>query len=153
MAAQPIVSQAFDHISETFETNMNGTMNVIEASRRVESIKSIAVITTDKVYLNEGAHNTNHLEEDYLGAHEPYGLSKVASELVVDAFNISALSHEEKIYTFRSGSVIGGGDTSENRLLPQIAKNVFYGDKLQIRNLEASRPWQHVLDTLFGCIS
>ena len=150
MAAQPIVSRAFDHISETFETNMNGTMNLIEASRNVESVKSIAVITTDKVYLNEEENNTNHLEEDYLGAHEPYGLSKVATELVVDAFNTSASNHEEKIYTFRSGNVIGGGDTSENRLLPQIANNVFSGDKLQIRNLEASRPWQHALDTLYG---
>jgi CDP-glucose 4,6-dehydratase len=150
MAAQPIVSRAFDHISETFETNMNGTMNLIEASRQASSVKSIAVITTDKVYLNEDANNINHLEEDYLGAHEPYGLSKVASELVVDAFNTSASNHEERIYTFRSGNVIGGGDTSENRLLPQIANNVFSGDKLQIRNLEASRPWQHVLDTLYG---
>ncbi len=150
MAAQPIVSRAFDHISETFETNMNGTMNLIEVSRDVDSVKSIAVVTTDKVYLNEEVNNTDHLEDDYLGAHEPYGLSKVAAELVVDAFNTSASSHKEKIYTFRSGNVIGGGDTSENRLLPQIANNVFSGEELQIRNLEASRPWQHVLDTLHG---
>lgn len=150
MAAQPIVSRAFERISETFEINMNGTMNLIEASRSVGSAKSIAVITTDKVYLNELENNINHSEADYLGAHEPYGLSKVASELVVDAFNISASNHDEKIYTFRSGNVIGGGDTSENRLLPQIAHNVFDGEKLEIRNLDASRPWQHVLDTLYG---
>lgn len=150
MAAQPIVSRAFERISETFEINLNGTMNLIEASRAVSSVKSIAVITTDKVYLNDLANNRNHTEEDFLGAHEPYGLSKVASELVVDAFNTSASTHDEKIYTFRSGNVIGGGDTSENRLLPQIAHTVFGGGKLHIRNLDASRPWQHVLDTLFG---
>lgn len=150
MAAQPIVSRAFERISETFETNLNGTMNLIEASRSVGSAKSIAVITTDKVYLNELGKNTNHSEADYLGAHEPYGLSKVASELVVDAFNVSASNHDEKIYTFRSGNVIGGGDTSENRLLPQIAHSIFIGEKLTIRNLDASRPWQHVLDTLYG---
>ena len=150
MAAQPIVSRAFERISETFETNMTGTMNLIEASKTAGSVKSIAVITTDKVYLNELANNTCHTEEDYLGAHEPYGLSKVASELVVDAFNAAASSHNDKIYTFRSGNVIGGGDTSENRLLPQIAYNIFGGENLQIRNLNASRPWQHVLDTLYG---
>jgi CDP-glucose 4,6-dehydratase len=150
MAAQPIVSRAYDHISETFETNINGTLNLIEACKSAGTVKSLAVVTTDKVYLNEEINNVNHLESDPLGAHEPYGLSKVACEFVVDAYNTTASNHVEKIYTFRSGNVIGGGDASENRLLPQIAKNVFGGEELQIRNLEASRPWQHVLDTLHG---
>lgn len=150
MAAQPIVSRAFDHIPETFETNMNGTLNLIEACKSAGTVKSLAIVTTDKVYLNEELNNVSHLESDPLGAHEPYGLSKVACEFVVDAYNTTASKHVEKIYTFRSGNVIGGGDVSENRLLPQIAKNVFGGEDLQIRNLDASRPWQHVLDTLHG---
>jgi CDP-glucose 4,6-dehydratase len=129
---------------------MNGTLNLIEASRSAGSVKSLAIVTTDKVYLNAEANNIIHSESDPLGAHEPYGLSKVACEFVVDAYNSTASNHHERLYTFRSGNVIGGGDTSENRLLPQIAKNIFGGVNLEIRNLEASRPWQHVLDTLFG---
>lgn len=150
MAAQPIVSRAYEQIPETFETNINGTLNLIEASRSAGSVKSLAIVTTDKVYLNKDANNIIHIEGDPLGAHEPYGLSKVACEFVVDAYNTTSSNLDEKIYTYRSGNVIGGGDTSENRLLPQIANNVFWGEKLQIRNLDASRPWQHVLDTLYG---
>ncbi len=99
MAAQPIVSRAYNQISETFETNLNGTLNLIEACRFAGSVKSLAIVTTDKVYQNGEINNVNHLESDPLGAHEPYGLSKVACEFGVDAYNTTASSHVEKIYT------------------------------------------------------
>lgn len=150
MAAQPIVSKAFDYVAETFHTNVQGTVNVIESSCLVKSIKSIAVVTTDKVYINNALHNTSHAESDFLGAEEPYGLSKVGTELVVDAYNAAEPDVNKKLYTFRSGNVIGGGDLALNRLLPDLGRHIFNGFELQIRNLTASRPWQHVLDTLFG---
>lgn len=150
MAAQPIVSKAFENIQETFEINVLGTMNVIEAARKTKSVKSIAIVTTDKVYSNEGIEKLSHREESALGSNEPYGLSKVASELVVDAYNVVNTLIDQHIYTFRSGNVIGGGDSTANRLLPELSRHVFNNDKLTIRNLNASRPWQHVLDTLHG---
>ncbi len=150
MAAQPIVSKAFENIHETFEINVLGTMNVIEAARKIESVKSIAIVTTDKVYSNESIEVLSHKEESALGSNEPYGLSKVASELVVDAYNAVNEVIDKHIYTFRSGNVIGGGDLTANRLLPELSRHVFNNEKLKIRNPNASRPWQHVLDTLHG---
>jgi CDP-glucose 4,6-dehydratase len=150
MAAQPIVSKAFEHVGKTFYTNVQGTVNVIESSRIAKSVKSFAVITTDKVYSNNALHNTSHVEDDPLGADEPYGLSKVGTELVVDAYNSTEPDINKKLYTLRSGNVIGGGDLALNRLLPDLGRHIFDGRELQVRNPNASRPWQHVLDTLYG---
>ncbi|PZM07414.1 CDP-glucose 4,6-dehydratase [Rhizobium tubonense] len=150
MAAQPLVRKSYAAPTETFEVNVMGTVNLLEAARSLKALRALLVVTTDKVYGNDetGRH---FVETDRLGGHDPYSGSKAAAELVVstyrDAFFRAGVA---RIATARGGNVLGGGDFSQDRIVPDIVRAAMAGKPLDIRNPYATRPWQHVLDCLNG---
>lgn len=147
LAAQPLVLQGVHDPVGTFATNVMGTVHVLEACRQSLTVRSCVIVTTDKVY-KAGATSIPHSEEDELGGHEPYGASKAGAELVASSF--ATLASRPHIATVRAGNVIGGGDWSQWRLLPDILVALDTGAELLLRSPEAVRPWQHVLDPLTG---
>lgn len=150
MAAQPLVIDSYKDPIRTFDINVLGSANVLEVATMTDSVRSIACITTDKVYQNNN-QNQRFLEGDVLRGKDPYSASKVAAESVIDTWrNLSKDRNNAKVLSFRSGNVIGGGDFSTNRLMPDIIRNIFLDEPLSIRNPQATRPWQHVLDPLLG---
>ena len=152
MAAQSLVIESYEDPIRTFETNVLGTANVLEVSTTSESVKTIACITTDKVYENNDDY-LRFLEGDKLRGKDPYSASKVGSESVIDAWrNLASRRNQATVLSLRSGNVIGGGDYSSNRLMPDLVRNVFLDKPILIRNPNSTRPWQHVLDPLLGYI-
>jgi len=152
LAAQPLVLDSYKRPIETFNTNIIGTLNVLECAREVNSIKSIIIITTDKVYKIK-KNNKTYNELDELGGLDPYSASKVGSEIIVNSYIKSFFQKtrlKNKISTARAGNVIGGGDFSTNRLIPDIVSSIKNKKKLIVRNPNHVRPWQHVLDPLMG---
>lgn len=152
LAAQPLVSQSFDDPLETLQTNIIGTANVLNAIRNVPSIKSVVIITTDKVYKVKNSNKSYH-EMDELGGKDPYSISKVSAELITNSFIESFFIDKNigsKISTARSGNVIGGGDYAKNRLLPDIINSLNAQKKIIIRNPQNVRPWQHVIEPTIG---
>jgi len=150
LAAQPLVSESYLNPKLTFETNVLGTVNLLTAAFKQQSVRTIEIVTTDKVYLNKNS-GKKFTENDSLGGNDPYSASKVATEAVVAAWRkISDNKFGPSVFSVRSGNVIGGGDLSRNRLLPDLVRNVFYSSNLEVRNLKSTRPWQYVLDPLFG---
>jgi len=150
MAAQPLVIDSYQDPKATFSTNVLGTLNLLEIVRK-NKIKSIVlVITTDKVYENlELNHAFN--ENDKLGGHDPYSASKAATEILTHSYRFSFFQGgNTRIATARAGNVIGGGDWSKDRLIPDIIRSFVNKEKLVIRNPQATRPWQHVLEPLNG---
>jgi CDP-glucose 4,6-dehydratase len=151
LAAQPLVRRAYRDPLETWSTNVIGTANVLEACRQQPSICSIVVITTDKCYQNN-EWEWGYRENDRLGGHDPYSASKAGSELVAASYR-SAFFHQPSsplLATARAGNVIGGGDWSEDRLIPDIVRAIERSQSLEIRSPKATRPWQHVLESLSG---
>lgn len=151
LAAQPLVSESYLDPINTFETNLNGTLNVLEEIK-LSSEKIVGVfITTDKVYLNK-ENPSGYVESDSLGGFDPYSASKAACEIAISAWQSSFIrsSGGSSVASARAGNVIGGGDWSKNRLIPDIYKSIENNSDLDVRNLKAIRPWQHVLDPLFG---
>jgi len=145
MAAQPIVRRSLQSGPETFATNVLGTVNVLEAARLAPPA-AVIVVTSDKVYADDGARRP-FVEEDALGGADPYSASKASAELVAGAYRASfALA----VATARAGNVIGGGDWSEDRLVPDAARASAAGTTMLVRNPSAVRPWQHVLCPLAG---
>jgi CDP-glucose 4,6-dehydratase len=150
LAAQPLVRRSYDEPLLTFETNAMGTANVLDVGKRIESVQAIAAITTDKVYRNDDS-GQSFTENSPLGGHDPYSASKVASEAAIMAWrSIDFGGYVKPIYSLRAGNVIGGGDLNNDRLLPDIIRSFQKNKTLLIRNPEATRPWQHVLDPLIG---
>jgi len=155
LAAQPLVIKSYKDPIETFSTNVMGTVNILEAIRRSSSIKSGVIITTDKCYENTNIKR-GYRENDPMGGHDPYSSSKGAAELVIASYQKSFFSiefYKQKgiaIGSVRAGNVIGGGDWSENRLIPDLIRAATSNKILQIRNPTATRPWQHVLEPLSG---
>jgi CDP-glucose 4,6-dehydratase len=149
LAAQPLVFQGMRDPAGTFSTNVMGTVQVLEACRQSDTVRSCIVVTTDKVYKG-GATSVPHSEEDELGGHEPYGASKAGAELVARSYVTLASDGRPQIATARAGNVIGGGDWSQWRLLPDLLATLDTGEELLLRNPGAVRPWQHVLDPLTG---
>jgi len=151
LAAQPLVRRSYQQPKETFDTNVGGTVNLLEAVRQTPSVRAVVVITTDKVYENR-EWLWGYREIDPLGGHDPYSASKAAAELVVSAYQRSfAEDHHGKtigIASARAGNVIGGGDWAEDRIIPDAVRAVRNGEKLHIRNPQSVRPWQHVLEPL-----
>jgi CDP-glucose 4,6-dehydratase len=150
MAAQPLVRRSIAQPVETFAINVLGTVHVLEALRNRPALSAALMVTTDKVYQNH-ERGISFGETDPLGGHEPYGASKAAAEIAVEAmartyFEGSGVA----IATARGGNVIGGGDFSSDRLVPDIIRAVDRGSKLALRNPSAIRPWQYVLDCLAG---
>jgi CDP-glucose 4,6-dehydratase len=152
LAAQPLVIESYKEPLKTFSTNIIGTLNLLESIREIKSIKSVVIITTDKVYkINK--KNISYKEFDQLGGFDPYSASKVGAEIVVDSYIKSFFKNtflSKKISTARAGNVLGGGDFSKNRLVPDIIRAINDNKKLVIRNPNHVRPWQHVLDPLMG---
>jgi CDP-glucose 4,6-dehydratase len=153
LAAQPLVRDSYDTPRETFDTNLMGTVNVLEAVRHVKSVKAIIVVTTDKCYQNN-EWIWPYREEDRLGGYDPYSSSKACAELATSAY-INSFFHNTDIHvaTVRAGNVIGGGDWSKDRLIPDFLKAIDCQETLFIRSPNAIRPWQHVLEPLSGYIS
>lgn len=156
LAAQPLVRESYKNPVATFESNVIGTLNILDCARKLESLKAIVVITTDKVYENK-EWIWGYRENDALGGYDPYSASKACAEIVTDSmrnsfFNINEFgkSHQVLIATARAGNVIGGGDWSEDRLIPDIIKAVCANKSVKIRNPKSTRPWQHVLEPLRG---
>jgi len=152
LAAQPLVLDSYKEPLKTFNTNIIGTLNLLESIRKIKSVKSIIIITTDKVYKIKKKNN-HYKELDELGGFDPYSASKVGAEIVVDSYIKSFFKNsilENRISTARAGNVIGGGDFSKNRLVPDIIYAINNKKKLRIRNPNHIRPWQHVLDPLMG---
>jgi CDP-glucose 4,6-dehydratase len=151
LAAQPLVLESYKNPVETFEVNVQGTVNVLEAIRQTTSVKVAVMITTDKCYENK-EWLWGYRENEPMGGHDPYSASKGAAELVINAYRRSFFMEDGKtaIASARAGNVIGGGDWSENRLVPDIIKAIMDKKTVEIRNPHAIRPWQHVLDPLCG---
>jgi CDP-glucose 4,6-dehydratase len=150
MAAQPLVRRSYEDPVGTFETNAIGTLNVLEAVRRGDSVCAVVNVTTDKVYENRELRR-GYSEDDPLGGSDPYSASKACSELVTSAYRQSFLAARGVgVATARSGNVIGGGDWGADRLVPDLVRGALAGEPVQIRNPNAVRPWQHVLNPLSG---
>lgn len=157
MAAQSLVHRSYLEPRETFETNVMGTVNLLEAIRHQGGIKVIVNVTSDKCYENK-EKDTGYKEGEPLGGHDTYSSSKACAEIVTFAYRASFFgSHallNKNLYlaSVRAGNVIGGGDWSPDRLIPDIVRSIFDSSPLIIRNPNAVRPWQHVLEPLSGYI-
>ncbi len=150
LAAQSLVRRSYRQPVETYTTNVIGTINILEAVRKTNCVKSVVVVTTDKVYENKEWHRA-YREDERLGGFDPYSNSKACAELAVAAYRNSFFGVSETlIATARAGNVIGGGDWSEDRLLPDVFRLLVFGKKLEIRNPASIRPWQHALEPLAG---
>lgn len=151
LAAQPLVRRSYVEPALTFETNVVGTVNVLEAVRATPTVTTVVAITTDKVYENK-EWVWAYRENDRLGGYDPYSASKACSELVISSWRQSFFtgSREIAVSSARAGNVIGGGDWSENRLVPDCIKAFEKQQQVVIRNPHATRPWQHVLEPLGG---
>jgi CDP-glucose 4,6-dehydratase len=150
MAAQPLVRYSYLNSVETHQTNIIGTANVLEISRKVKNKCIIVCITTDKVYKNK-EWEYPYTEKDELGGYDPYSSSKAATELIISSYRESYFKQSNiQVASARAGNVIGGGDWSLDRLVPDLVKSVEAKQKLILRNPNSIRPWQHVLDPLFA---
>ena len=150
LAAQPLVRLSYEIPIETFDTNVMGTLNVLEASRGLSDLRAILVITTDKVYKNFG-HLRGYVEEDQLGGDDPYSASKAAADLAVQSWIKSFGTLPVSIA--RAGNVIGGGDWAKDRLIPDLVISYLKAETPVVRNPNSIRPWQHVLDCLNGYLT
>jgi CDP-glucose 4,6-dehydratase len=150
LAAQPLVIESYTIPEETFETNVQGTVNLLSCGSKSKSVKAIIVATTDKVYKNSNS-GVQFSESDQLEGQDPYSASKVGAESAVKAWQtLSAVNAGPKILSVRAGNVIGGGDASSNRLIPDLIRSFSSNQPAVIRNPTSSRPWQHVLDPVYG---
>ena len=154
-AAQPIVSEGYLKPLYTWNVNVDGTLNLLKVTDKLKKKCSVVIITTDKVYkINK--KNKIYNEFDELGCYDPYSSSKVCTEIVVNCYVNSFFKKttlNNRISTVRAGNVVGGGDYSENRLLPDIIKSINNNSKLTVRNPNNIRPWQHVIEPLVGYLT
>lgn len=151
LAAQPLVRLSYDIPAETFETNVMGTVRVLDAVRAAGRPIAVVAVTTDKCYENrEWVHS--YREEDPMGGHDPYSASKGAAEIVIAAYRRSFFGHAGPVAlaSARAGNVIGGGDWALDRIMPDCARSLAKGEIIPVRNPHATRPWQHVLEPLGG---
>jgi len=152
-AAQSLVRDSYKNPVETFSTNVMGTVNVLEVARQIDSVKTVSIITTDKVYENQNLKR-KFKEGDSILGNDAYSASKAAAENAVAAWRSLRNENERPcISVMRAGNVIGGGDFSENRLLPDVVRARISGKEMIVRNPASTRPWQHVLDPLAGYLS
>jgi CDP-glucose 4,6-dehydratase len=152
LAAQPLVRRSYRDPLGTFSTNVMGTAHVLEAARRCKSVRAIVCVTTDKVYDNK-EWVWGYRESDPLGGSDPYSASKAAAEIVAGAYRRALLpldGNRVVLATARGGNVVGGGDWSEDRLVPDIVRFINAGQPIVLRNPGAIRPWQHVLELISG---
>ena len=153
LAAQPMVRRSLRDPAMTYEVNVIGTVNVLEAVRRAEAqVRAVVVVTSDKCYENLGVESKRFVESDPLGGDDPYSSSKACAELVTSAYRRSFFADRDspRVASARAGNVIGGGDWGEDRLLPDAVRATQSGEPLRVRNPKAVRPWQHVLNPVSG---
>ena len=152
-AAQPLVRLSYERPAETFEVNAIGTANILDSIKQLDKPCFLILITTDKVYHNY-EWSYPYRENDRLGGYDPYSASKACAELIIDSYRNSYFKiesfniHQKAIAVGRAGNVIGGGDWSNDRLLPDIMRALYKGDKIEVRNPDSIRPWQHVLESI-----
>lgn len=150
LAAQPIVLEGYKNPRTTYETNVMGTVNILECVRKVEGVKSFLNVTTDKVYLNK-EWEWGYREYEELDGFDPYSNSKSCSELVTHCYRNSFFnSLQVPVSTVRAGNVIGGGDFSENRIIPDCVRAALRNEEILIRNPHSTRPYQHVLEPIYA---
>ncbi len=151
LAAQPLVRQSYADPMETFSTNVIGTSHVLEAARHCSSVKVLVNVTTDKVYRHTGSGHP-FVENDPLGGNDPYSASKACAELISRCYQetLADLGNGLKIANVRAGNIIGGGDWSADRIIPDLIRAATNQSTLRIRNPDAIRPWQHVLSACHG---
>ncbi len=155
LAAQPIVRRSFTDVIETFETNLMGTVNLLEAVKQTTSVQAVVIVTSDKCYQNL-ENGVPFTEESPLGGEDPYSASKACAEIATNSFihsffrDSSIDGSTPRVATARAGNIIGGGDWGEDRLIPDLARALRTGEKANIRHPHAVRPWQFVLDALAG---
>jgi CDP-glucose 4,6-dehydratase len=154
LAARALVRRAYEEPRDTFETNVMGTVNILEAARAAPSVRAVVIVTSDKVYLNPETGRAFR-ETDPLGGFDPYGSSKGCAELVTAAYRESffADASAAAVASVRAGNVIGGGDWAVDRIIPDAVRALAAGEPVIVRNPEAVRPWQHVLEPLSGYLS
>ncbi|MBV9961145.1 MAG: CDP-glucose 4,6-dehydratase [Parafilimonas sp.] len=156
LAAQPLVRRSYQIPAETFDVNVTGTANVLEAVIGLKNKCTVVCITTDKVYENKEDNSVLYKEDDALGGYDPYSASKACAELAVSAFRNSFFNiknfneHQKAIASARAGNVIGGGDWNKDRIIPDIIRSLKNNSAINVRNPNAVRPWQHVLEPLVG---
>ncbi len=150
LAAQAIVIYSYQNPEETFATNVNGTLNILDAICETKSVRVLIAVTTDKVYKDQG--NKIYAENDLLGGNDPYSASKAMCELAIEAYQNSWFnsSHTKEAASVRAGNWIGGGDFSKYRLMPDIVRSLMNSEPIILRNPNFVRPWQYILDSLFG---
>lgn len=153
LAAQALVRRGYVEPALTYETNVLGTLNVLDAARTSDSVRAMVVVTTDKVY--EHVHARRHREDDRLGGDDPYSSSKACAELVTAAYRTSFFTGEDTVAvaTARAGNVIGGGDWAPDRLIPDLIAALVSDRPIEVRYPHATRPWQHVLNPLDGYLT
>ena len=152
LAAQPLVRYSYEAPVETYATNVMGTVHVLEAARQVPTLRSIVVISSDKCYENREQEH-GYVETDAMGGHDPYSSSKGCTELVAAAYRSSFFSSADTaahLASGRAGNVIGGGDWAADRIVPDTMNAFIAGEPVHLRNPNAVRPWQHVLEPLHG---
>jgi len=151
LAAQALVLTSYKEPLLTYQTNIIGTLNVLEAARKCKSVKAFVNVTTDKVYENK-ENGRAYKETDSLGGHDMYSSSKACSEILSQSYSRSFLKNSFALATARSGNCIGGGDWAENRIVPDCIRAIYANKPIKIRNPNAIRPWQFVLEPLYGYI-
>ena len=150
LAAQPIVRESYSNPLETYSVNILGTANILEGARQLDTVKAIVNVTTDKCYKNN-EWDWSYREDEPLGGYDPYSSSKACSEIVSSAYRDSFFSETGiQLATARAGNVVGGGDWSKDRLLPDILRSIDVNKKITIRSPLSVRPWQHVLEPVTG---
>jgi CDP-glucose 4,6-dehydratase len=158
LAAQALVRESYRAPIDTYQTNVMGTLNVLEACRTCDSVRSIILVSTDKCYDNKEWH-WGYRESDPLGGYDPYSSSKACMELLASSYRSSFFNpkqyeqHKVAIATVRAGNVIGGGDYAENRIVPDTLNAINENRSIVLRNPSAVRPWQHVLEPLSGYLT
>ena len=149
LAAQPLVRYSYDNPVETYATNVMGTVYVLDACRRADSVRAIVAVTSDKCYENR-EWIWPYRETDAMGGHDPYSSSKGAAELIISAYRRSYFQAGARLASVRAGNVIGGGDWALDRLIPDMVRAMLAGKRPLIRNPNSIRPWQHVMEAVGG---
>ncbi|MGL4106566.1 CDP-glucose 4,6-dehydratase [Clostridium sp. LP20] len=155
LAAQPLVRESYNNPRETYEINVMGTLNVLEAIKNSNSVKVGVMITTDKCYENK-ERIWGYREYDPMGGYDPYSSSKGCCELLISSYRNSFFNleeydmHNKAIASVRAGNVVGGGDFAKDRIIPDCIRSIRNNEKISVRSPEAIRPWQHVLEPLYG---
>ncbi len=151
LAAQPLIYESYKKPYDTFDINFRGSLNIVDISFKLKSVKSLLVITSDKCYESNNS-KVGFKENDILGGVDPYSASKASAEIMTRAYRKSFIKKNKKlgISTGRAGNVIGGGDWSEKRLIPDSIRSIMKNKTIELRNPSFNRPWQHVLEPLKG---